>query len=176
MKSHIILIGPMGAGKSTVGAELARRFSLPLVDTDAVIEERTGEQISTLFIEKGEEYFRVKEREVLRDSLLGDKSVLALGGGACITPDAQSALKASGGFIVYLKISLSHVVSRIGFNRDRPLLLDNPRAQWQRLMNERAPIYESLADTTIDVDDKSVTELCDQIEVAFELRMRGGQR
>jgi shikimate kinase len=166
----------MGAGKSTVAAELATRFSLPHRDTDAEIARVSGLDISTIFVEKGEEYFRALEKDVLRSELLGEPSILSLGGGACISADSQSALRACGAFIVYLEISLAHVVERIGFNRDRPLLLSNPRAQWQSLMNERAPIYSGLADVTINVDGKDVASICDEIEVAFELRTRGAER
>jgi shikimate kinase len=84
--------------------------------------------------------------------------------------DAESALRASGSFIVYLKISLSEVSSRVGFNRDRPLLLGSPRAQWQTLMNERAPIYQSLSSYTVDVDGKSAEKIVDEILIAYELR------
>ena len=173
MTPRIILIGPMGAGKSTIGIELAHRFEIESKDTDTQIADEVGQSIADLFIEKGEEYFRIKEKEILRRNLLGGDGILSLGGGACISPDSQSAVRASGSFIVYLKISLSVVAERIGFNRDRPLLLVNPRAQWQSLMNERAPIYEDLADVTIDVDKKSVSEICDEIEVAYELRSKG---
>jgi shikimate kinase len=87
--------------------------------------------------------------------------------------DAQSALRASGAFIVYLKISLSQVSSRVGFNQGRPLLMGNPRAQWQSLMNERASIYEGIASYICDVDGKSVEELVSEIAIAFELRSKG---
>ncbi len=173
MAPRIILIGPMGAGKSTIGAELARRFKFDHKDTDQLIEKLAEKTISEMFIEDGEEYFRAKEKEVLREVLLGESCVLSLGGGACISPDSQSAVRASGSFIVYLKISLAHVAERIGFNRDRPLLLSSPRAQWQALMNERAPIYESLADVIINVDEKPVPLVCDEIEVAYELHRKG---
>lgn len=173
MAPIISLIGPMGSGKSTIGEILAHKFNLPWVDTDTEIMLITGATIADLFVEKGEEYFRIKEKEVLRSALLGDASILSLGGGACISPDSQSALRASGSFIVYLKISLSAVVDRIGFNRDRPLLLESPRAQWQNLMNERASIYEDLADVVISVDGKTPDEISDEIEVAYELRTKG---
>ena len=163
----------MGAGKSTVAAELSLRFHLEHKDTDYLIESHIGSSISEIFLDKGEEYFRIVEKEILREALLSDSCILSLGGGACISPDSQSAVRACGAFIVYLQISLSKVAERIGFNRDRPLLLTSPRAQWQSLMNERAPIYEDLADVVIPVDDKDLSLICDEIEIAYELHRKG---
>ena len=108
--------------------------------------------------------------------MLEDETLLSLGGGACLSLDAQSALRASGAFIVYLKISLAQVSSRVGFTQGRPLLMGNPRAQWQNLMNERAPIYEGLAHYICEVDNKSVAEIESEIEIAFELRSKGDSR
>jgi shikimate kinase len=173
MTPRIILIGPMGSGKSTVGVSLAAHLGLPARDTDLMIVEQTGRQISDIFIEDGEDEFRVLEKIILRSALLEDGAVLSLGGGACLSFDAQSALRASGSFIVYLKISLAQVASRVGFNRDRPLLIGSPRAQWQSLMNERAPIYESIASYTVDVDGKSIEEITQEISIAYELQDKG---
>jgi shikimate kinase len=173
MAPRIILIGPMGSGKTTVGARLASDLSLTFKDTDQMIESQSGRAISDIFIEDGEEAFRALEKIILRSGLLEDGTVLSLGGGACISIDAQSALRASGSFIVYLKISLSQVSSRVGFNQGRPLLMGNPRAQWQALMNDRAPIYEGIASYICDVDGKSVDELVSEIAIAFELRSKG---
>jgi shikimate kinase len=173
MTPRIILIGPMGSGKSTVGVSLAAHLGLPARDTDLMIVEQTGRQISDIFIEDGEDEFRVLEKIILRSALLEDGAVLSLGGGACLYFDAQSALRASGSFIVYLKISLAQVASRVGFNRDRPLLFGSPRAQWQSLMNERAPIYESIASYTVDVDGRSIEEITQEISIAYELQDKG---
>jgi shikimate kinase len=152
---------------------LASELSLTFRDTDQMIEVQSGRAISDIFIEDGEEDFRALEKIILRTGLLEDETVLSLGGGACISMDAQSALRASGAFIVYLKISLSQVSSRVGFNQGRPLLMGNPRAQWQSLMNERAPIYEGIASYICDVDGKSFEELVSEIAIAFELRSKG---
>lgn len=173
MAPRLILIGPMGSGKTTIGQRLAHDFGLPFKDTDQMIEEQTGRLISDIFIEDGEDEFRAIEKIILRTGLLEDETVLSLGGGACLSSDAQSALRASGAFIVYLKISLSQVSSRVGFNQGRPLLMGNPRAQWQSLMNDRAPIYEAIATYICDVDSRSVDEIATEIAFAYELRGRG---
>jgi shikimate kinase len=170
MAPRIIVIGPMGAGKSTVALAISKRLALPHRDTDEIVVGESGRSISEIFLEDGEDAFRALEKIALRVALLEDETVLSLGGGACMNKDAESALRASGAFIVYLKISLSEVSSRVGFNRDRPLLLGSPRAQWQTLMNERAPIYESLSSYTVEVDGKSAETIVDEILIAYELR------
>ena len=159
MAPRVILIGPMGSGKTTIGSLLAEKLGLALRDTDHLIEEREEKPVSQIFLDQGEDAFRAIEKRVLRDELLTDGTVLSLGGGAPISIDAQSALRAISSYIIFLDISLSTVVPRIGFNRDRPLLLNNPRGQWQTLMEARRPIYEALADVTINVDDKSEEEI-----------------
>uniref|UniRef100_UPI0040492EE2 shikimate kinase n=1 Tax=Candidatus Planktophila sp. TaxID=2175601 RepID=UPI0040492EE2 len=159
MAPRVILIGPMGSGKTTIGSLLAEKLGLAFRDTDHLIEEREEKPVSQIFLDQGEDAFRAIEKRVLRDELHTDGTVLSLGGGAPISIDAQSALRAISSYIIFLDISLSTVVPRIGFNRDRPLLLNNPRGQWQTLMEARRPIYEALADVTINVDDKSEEEI-----------------
>ena len=159
MAPRVILIGPMGSGKTTIGSLLAEKLGLSFRDTDHLIEEREEKPVSQIFLDQGEDAFRAIEKRVLRDELLTDGTVLSLGGGAPISIDAQSALRAISSYIIFLDISLSTVVPRIGFNGDRPLLLNNPRGQWQTLMEARRPIYEALADVTINVDDKSEEEI-----------------
>ena len=159
MAPRVILIGPMGSGKTTIGQLVASKLGIAFRDTDHVIEERAGKSVSDIFLEDGEDEFRILEKKVLRDELLSDDTVLALGGGAPISVDAQSALRAIASPVIYLDISLATVAPRIGFNRDRPLLLHNPRGQWQTLMEARRPIYESIADTVIDVNEKSESEI-----------------
>jgi shikimate kinase len=153
----------MGSGKTTIGQLIAKHLDIAFRDTDQVVEEETGRTVSDIFLEDGEDAFRLLEKGVLRNELLSDGTVLALGGGAPISMDAQSALRAIASPVVYLDISLATVAPRIGFNRDRPLLLHNPRGQWQTLMEVRRPIYESIADTVIDVNTKSETEIVEEI-------------
>ena len=153
----------MGSGKTTIGKLIATRLNLPFRDTDHVIEEESGKSVSEIFLEDGEDSFRAIEKSVLRKELLSDDTILALGGGAPMSIDAQSALRAIASPVIYFDISLSSVAPRIGFNRDRPLLLNNPRGQWELLMQERRPIYESIADTVIDVNGKSEMDIVDEI-------------
>ncbi len=159
MAPRVILIGPMGSGKTTIGSLVAGKLGLSFRDTDHLIEEKEEKTVSQIFLDQGEDAFRAIEKRVLREELLTDGTVLSLGGGAPISLDAQSALRAIASHIIFLDISLSTVAPRIGFNRDRPLLLNNPRGQWQTLMEARRPIYEAIADTIINVDDKSEDEI-----------------
>ena len=159
MAPRVILIGPMGSGKTTIGSLLAGKLGLSFRDTDHLIEEQEQKTVSQIFLDQGEDAFRAIEKRVLREELLTDGTVLSLGGGAPISIDAQSALRAIASHIIFLDISLSTVAPRIGFNRDRPLLLNNLRGQWQTLMEARRPIYEAIADTIINVDDKSEEEI-----------------
>ena len=163
MAPKVILIGPMGSGKTTIGSKLASKLGLNFRDTDQIIELNEKRSISDIFLEDGEESFRVLEKSVLRDELLTDDTVLSLGGGAPISMDAQSALRAVASYVVFLDISLAAVSGRIGFNRDRPLLLNNPRGQWQTLMEVRRPIYQSIADISIQVDGLSEDEIVSKI-------------
>jgi len=142
---HLILIGPPGCGKSTVGAALAQKLTIDFIDTDVAIESSYGHKISDIFVDKGEEFFRDLEFNVLGQSLMIENCVLSLGGGAPIAQRAQDLLKSANAPIFFLDVSLAVAAPRVGFNRDRPLLLGNPRAQWQSLAETRRPIYESLA-------------------------------
>jgi len=162
--TRILLIGAPGSGKSTVGVALAAHLQWPFVDTDALIELKESKKITDLFVENGEEYFRSVEFEILKEVLQEDSAVVSLGGGAPISIPAQEALSSSNSTIVFLDVSLATAAPRVGFNRDRPLLLGNPRAQWQALSDQRRPIYEKLATQSIKVDDMSVDEIIAIIE------------
>ncbi|MEY3650196.1 MAG: hypothetical protein RL370_899 [Actinomycetota bacterium] len=160
---RLVLIGPPGCGKSTVGAALAKKLSLEFIDTDTQIEASYGHKISDIFVDKGEEFFRELEFAVLAQSLEINKCVLSLGGGAPIALRAQKLLMSCTSPIFFLDVSLAVAAPRVGFNRDRPLLLSNPRAQWQSLAETRRPIYESLATFVIKVDSMSVEEVVNEI-------------
>jgi shikimate kinase len=162
--TRIVLIGAPGCGKSTVGMALAAHLQWPFVDTDSLIELKESKKITDLFVENGEEYFRKVEFETLKEVLQETSAVISLGGGAPISHPAQDALVSSNSTIVFLDVSLATAAPRVGFNRDRPLLLGNPRAQWQALSDQRRPIYEKLATQSIKVDDMTVDEIIAIIE------------
>jgi shikimate kinase len=165
MSEKVILIGPPGAGKSTIGNALAKKMQVKFADTDALIEAKLAKKISDIFVDLGEPFFREQELIVLAEVLTSDNGVISLGGGAPISLPAQDLLRESGATVIFLDISLGKAAARVGFNRDRPLLLGNPRAQWTELMNSRRPIYESLATAVIPVDDRSINEICADILV-----------
>ena len=163
MAPKVILFGPMGSGKTTVGAALARELNCQFSDTDQLITEDQGKSINEIFVEDGESHFRLVEESIVIDALREKEGILALGGGAVLSEATQIALKETIAVKVFLDISLSAVAPRVGFNTERPLLLVNPRQKWQELMVARRPIYESLADITIDVSNLEVEEIISQI-------------
>ncbi len=156
---QVVIIGPPGSGKSTIGKALAKSLGVGFLDLDNQVEKKHGKKISEIFIDEGEERFRELEFEALESALLNCGVILSLGGGAPIAKRAQELLKSSGAPIVFLDVSLATAAPRVGFNRDRPLLLGNPRAQWQALYDVRRPIYEELATITIKVDGMKVDEI-----------------
>lgn len=163
MAPRVILIGPPGAGKTSVGKALARLLEEDFIDTDTVIADQEKQSISEIFVDKGEPYFREIERAVLVDQLQSHSGVLSLGGGAPLSDLAQEAIKNSGSTVMFLDVSLAAAAPRVGFNRDRPLLLANPRAQWQELMNNRRPIYEMLAHHVVVTDKLTPNEAAKRI-------------
>lgn len=162
--SRLVLIGAPGSGKSTVGKALAHHLGIPFVDTDQLIEEKTGKKITDIFVIDGEEVFRALEHETLKEVLDLETAVISLGGGAPIPGASQEIIRTSNSIVIFLDVSLATAAPRVGFNRDRPLLLGNPRAQWQALSDQRRPIYEDLATHAIKVDDMDVEAIVGVIE------------
>ena len=163
MAKSIILIGPPGSGKSTIGRALSRKLNISFTDTDDLIEVRAGTSISQIFIDKGEPWFRELEEAVLKEELARLDGVLSLGGGAPLSETAQELLRRIDDAVVYLDVSLATAAPRVGFNRDRPLLLNNPRGAWQELMDKRRPIYEALATYVVKVDERAPKEIVAEI-------------
>jgi shikimate kinase len=163
MTPRFVLIGPPGAGKSSIGRLLARAIKSDFTDTDALIESEQGKPISQIFVDDGEPHFRMIEERICLDSIHNLSGVLSLGGGAILSEKVANALKESSSDIIFLDVSLAVAAPRVGFNRDRPLLLGNPRQQWQKLMDDRRPIYESLATVHILTGDRAVNEVVKEI-------------
>ena len=163
MSPRIVLIGPMGAGKSTVGSQLAQQLNLDFADTDQLIESDQGKSVSEIFIEDGEPHFRLVEESIVLDALRDQMGVLSLGGGSVMNEEVQKVLSNCEGKKVFLDISLAAVASRVGFDTARPLLMVNPRQKWSELMSNRRATYETLADIKIDVSDMSVDQVVSKI-------------
>lgn len=168
MSPHIILIGPPGAGKTSVAKALSKRIGKRFVDTDALVEKKSGKKISEIFLEEGEPRFRELEREAVIEALAGDEEIVSLGGGAILDESIRKEI-ATSGQVIFLDVSISNAAPRVGFNRERPLLVGNPRAQWLSLMEKRRPLYEQLATTTISTDNKKpedvVTEILEKVRI-----------
>jgi shikimate kinase len=158
---RVVVVGPPGAGKSTLAVLLAERFGLPARDTDDDVARSAGKSIADVFVEDGEETFRALESQAVRAALEEHAGVLALGGGAVLDADVRELL--AGHTVVFLDVSITGAAPRIGFNRDRPLLLGNPRAQWVRLMEARRPFYDQVASITVDTDGKTPDEVADEV-------------
>ncbi|WP_168581229.1 shikimate kinase [Gephyromycinifex aptenodytis] len=162
-----VLTGPPGAGKSTIGALLAQRLNVDLLDTDALIEQRSGCSISDLFVEHGEAHFRELECAAVADALAGHDGIVALGGGAVLDPGTQGLLEEQR--VVFLDVSLRYAGRRTGFDQGRPLLALNPRGQWLELMQQRRPIYERLASIRVDTDDREPDDIAAEIITALDV-------
>ncbi|HYN67885.1 MAG TPA: shikimate kinase [Ornithinibacter sp.] len=160
--ARVVLVGPPGSGKSTVGAALAALLGLPLHDTDAAIEAAQGRTIADVFVEDGEPAFRALERAEVARALAEEHGVLALGGGAPVDPGTAQLLAAQT--VVFLDVGIADASTRVGFDQSRPLLAVNPRASWVRLMNERRPLYEAVATFRVDTAGRSPQEVA--VEVA----------
>ena len=171
MIKKVVLIGPPGAGKSTIGKALAKEIATEFIDSDSEIERITGKKISDIFVEEGEAVFRKTEVEVVTALLDGFEGVIALGGGAPINTQIQEALTGVEYPVIFIDVSISQAANRIGFNKDRPLLLINPRQQWMNLMSERRPIYEKLASQTFNSDSQKAHEVAKLISEKLKAKL-----
>lgn len=153
---NIYLVGPMGSGKTAVGRRLATLLGKTFVDSDAEIEKRTGVDVRYIFEKEGEPRFRERERDVIADLTALTDVVLATGGGVVLDPLNRERLKATG-TVVYLATTIDTLVRRTKNTKTRPLLMnDDPRAVLEQLMTVRRPLYEALADLSIDTTGRHV--------------------
>ena len=165
-RPRVVLVGPMGAGKTTVGRRLAERWQTGFRDTDQDIESTQGTSVSDIFVDLGEPHFRELEREAVLAALQGHSGVLAVGGGAVLDPGTRAALE--GHQVVFLRVGLSDAAQRVGLGVSRPLLLGNVRGQMKKLIDERTPVYESVATHVVDTDGLSVLEVVERVRSAVE--------
>jgi shikimate kinase len=161
-----VLVGPMGAGKSTVADLLAARWDLPVRDTDRDVEAAAGKQIAEIFVDDGEERFRSLERTAVLDALRAHAGVLALGGGAVLDPAVREAL--GGHTVVFLDVGMSDAVKRVGLGVGRPLLLGNVRSRVKQLLDERLPVYRSVARHAVLTDGRTPEEVADEVAALVE--------
>jgi shikimate kinase len=161
MAPVLVIVGPPGAGKTTAAREVADRLGVGFRDTDADIEAVAGVTVADIFVEHGEARFRALERAAVSAALAEHDGVLAVGGGAVLDADTRESL--TGRPVAFLDVGIKDAASRIGLNRDRPLLLGNPRAQWIRLMEQRRPFYEEVAATTVSTDNRSPDQVADDL-------------
>jgi shikimate kinase len=161
----VVLVGPPGSGKTTVGKSLAKQLSVELRDTDHDIEKSTGTSISDIFIGQGEEHFRELERAAVAAALAEHRGVLALGAGAILSEDTRQNL--NGREVAYLHVGLAAAMQRLHMNRSRPLLLGNVRGRWQQLAQEREPMYREVATLTVDTDHRTPQQVADAIAAAL---------
>jgi shikimate kinase len=166
---NIYLIGLMGAGKTTIGRQLARSLKLPFYDSDKAIEESTGVDIPTIFEYEGEDGFRQRETKMVRQLTAMQGIVLATGGGVILQEDNRKLLT-DNGFVVYLQCSLPRLMERTRRDQQRPLLhTKNPRERLEQLLKQREPFYLSCADYQIDTGELSTKVVIREIIREFQL-------
>jgi len=158
---RVVLIGSMGAGKTTVGGLVAAALGLDFLDTDLVVERVAGKPVAEIFVDDGEAHFRDLERAAVAEALADYQGVLALGGGAVLDEGTRALLADQP--VVFLKVGLSDAASRVGLGVSRPPLLGNVRGRIKQLLDERTPIYTSVARHTVATDGLSAAEVADLV-------------
>lgn len=163
----MVLVGPPGAGKSTVGALLARRLGVGFLDVDAEIEAAQGRSIGDIFTTEGEDHFRALERAAVTRALAEHDGVVALGGGAVLAEETRRRL--AGHRVVFLSVGAAEGVRRTGLSRARPLLAGvNPRATFTALLADRLPLYRRVATLEVDTDGREPGEVVDAVLARLE--------
>lgn len=167
---RVVLVGAMGAGKTTVGRLLAERWGVGFRDTDLDVEASAGRSVADIFVDDGEAAFRAMEHAAVVAALGEHDGVLALGGGAVM--DAETRRRLAGHPVVFLRVGLADAAGRVGLGVSRPLLLGNVRGRMKQILDERNPIYDALARLRVDTDSRTPDEVADEIETRLGAAMR----
>ena len=160
-RPRLVLVGPMGAGKTTVGRRVAEAWGVAFRDTDQDVEAGEGRSVSDIFVDSGETRFRELERAAVSAALTGHDGVLALGGGAVLDESTRAAL--AGHRVVFLRVGLGDATRRVGLGVSRPMLLGNVRGRIKQLIDERTPVYESVATYVVETDGLGVDEVVSRV-------------
>ena len=162
MAPKAVLVGPPGAGKSTIGRRLAQALDLPLFDTDVAVEEEAGRTIAEIFVQEGEPAFRALEEEIVRKAIESHEGIVSLGGGSILSERTRELLK--GHTVIYLEISVAEGLKRTGTNTARPLLAGgDPRQKYTELMRKRRPLYREVASIRIRTDGRRPARVVQQL-------------
>jgi shikimate kinase len=169
-KRNVYLVGPMGSGKTAVGRQLARDLGLKFLDSDLEIEKRTGVDVAYIFEREGEAGFRTREKCMLAELAAQSDLVVATGGGAILDEQTRETLKRSG-TVVYLMTDVDEQLRRTRHNRKRPLLMaEDPRAVLESLMAVRRPLYETVADVSIDTTGMKVRSVAAKLRKLLKMQ------
>ena len=161
MSPRLVFVGAPGSGKTTIGKQVAEKLGVEFIDVDNEIEMDEKTTISDIFVQKGEAYFRQLEREKISDLLNTFNGVLSLGGGSVLDETTRQALAIAP--VVWLKVSSGDASSRVGLGLSRPVLMGNVRSTLVKLLEERTPLYEEVADWEIDTSKKSIEEVVQEV-------------
>jgi len=161
MAPSAVLVGTMGAGKTSVGQAVARMLGVPFADTDAIIEAKAGKPIPEIFFDDGEDAFRALERSTVAAALADFDGILALGGGAIMNDETRALL--AHHTVIWLSVELSDAVRRVGLGAGRPMLAINPRATMKFLLDQRKPLYASVATHTVATDGREVGDIAAEV-------------
>jgi shikimate kinase len=156
-----VLVGVPGSGKTTVGRLVAARLGVGFRDVDSDVEQRAGKPVAEIFVDDGEQAFRDLERSAVAAALAEHDGVLAVGGGAVLDERIRRLL--GGHRVVFLDVGLADAAARIGLNRDRPVLLGNPRAELKRMIDQRRPAYRAVATATVDTAGRTPDQVAEAV-------------